>query len=105
MQHIAVIAKLRPGAAEEASRLIELGPPFDPAQHEVARHTVFLAQDTVVFIFEGGHANSLLAALGGADEQVALGAWEPLLDGTPLIAHQAYRWVNPAQTPDAGWSE
>jgi hypothetical protein len=30
MQRIAVIAKLRPGAAEEAARLIELGPPFDP---------------------------------------------------------------------------
>ena len=105
MQHIAVIAKLRPGAAEEAARLIERGPPFDPAEHEIERHTVFLAQDTVVFVFEGGQANSFLAVLGGADEQAALGAWEPLLEGTPLIAQQAYSWVSPARTPDAGWGE
>jgi hypothetical protein len=105
MQHIAVIAKLRPGTAEQAAELIEAGPPFDPAKHEVERHSVFLAQDTVVFVFEGGHVNSLLAALGGAEEQAALGAWEPLLEGTPLIAQQAYGWVNPARTPAGGWAE
>ena len=88
MQHVAVIARLRPGAAEQAKRLIELGPPFDPRRHDIERHTVFLAPDTVVFVFQGGNVNSLLAALGGADEQAVLGAWEPLLDGTPLIAQR-----------------
>jgi hypothetical protein len=92
MQRLAVIAKLRPGAADEAARLIELGPPFDPAQHGIEQHVVFLAADTVIFVFEGGPPNSLLAALGGSDEQVVLGAWEPLLDGTPLIAREVYHW-------------
>ena len=54
MQRIAVIAKLRPGAAEEAAKLIELGPPFDPSVHEIERHTVFLGPDVAVFSFEGG---------------------------------------------------
>ena len=88
MQRIAVIAKLRPGAAEEAAKLIELGPPFDPSVHEIERHTVFLAPDVAVFSFEGGQVSTLLASLGGEDEQSVLAAWEPLLDGTPLIAQR-----------------
>ena len=106
MQHIAVIARLRPGAAEEAARLLELGPPFDPRKHEVERHTVFLTPDTVVFVFEGGNVNSLLAALSGPDEQAVLGAWEPLLAGTPLIAPEVYDWVRPAPPEAASyWGE
>ena len=105
MQHMAVIAKLRPGAAEQAAKLIELGPPFDPRMHEVERHTVFLAPDIVVFVFEGGHVNSLLASLGGADEQEVLGAWEPLLDGTPTIAQESYSWLRPARVSANHWGE
>jgi hypothetical protein len=95
MQRIAVIAKLRSGAAEEAAKLIELGPPFDPLVHQIERHTVFLAPDVAVFSFEGGQASTLLASLGGEDEQSVLAAWEPLLDGTPLIAQEAYHWIGP----------
>jgi len=105
MQHMAVIAKLRPGAAEQAARLIELGPPFDPRTHEVERHTVFLAPDTVVFVFEGGNVNSLLASLGGTDEQAVLAAWEPLLEGTPMIASEAYSWVRPTPVSANHWGE
>ena len=105
MQHMAVIAKLRPGAAEQAARLIELGPPFDPRKHEVERHTVFLAPDTVVFVFEGGNVNSLLASLGGAGEQEVLAAWEPLLDGTPKIASEVYCWLRPAPVSANHWGE
>lgn len=106
MQRIAVIAKLRPGASEQAARLIELGPPFDPREHAVERHSVFLAAEAVVFVFEGGQANTLLAALGGADEQSALGAWEPLLDGTPLIAREAYDWIRSGERSlQESWGE
>lgn len=93
MQRIAVIAKLRPDAGEEAAKLIEAGPPFDPSAHRIERHTVFLAPDLAVFIFEGGQVASLLASLGGAEEQSVLAAWEPLLDGTPMIAREAYHWL------------
>ena len=105
MQHMAVIAKLRPGTAEAATRLIELGPPFDPREHEVERHTVFLAPDAVVFVFQGGNVNSLLASLGSADEQEVLAAWEPLLDGTPMIATEVYSWVRPAPVSASHWGE
>ncbi len=60
MQRIAVVAKLRPGTAEQAARLIELGPPFDPLDNGLERHMVFLAADTAVFVFEGGDPHAVL---------------------------------------------
>ncbi len=105
MQRIAVIARLRPGVAEEAAKLIELGPPFDPQVHRIERHAVFLAADVAVFIFEGGQVASLLASLGGPDEQSVLAAWEPLLDGTPMIAREAYHWIHPERSLQDSWGE
>ena len=105
MQRIAVIAKLRPGTSDKAAELIEGGPPFDPSKHGVERHSVFLAADTVVFVFEGGQVNSLFAALGGTDEQAVLAEWEPLLEGTPVIARAAYHWVSPERGLQETWGE
>ena len=68
MQRIAVIAKLRPGTAEQADELIELGPPFDLLENGLERHMVFLAADTAVFVFEGGDPHAVIAALN-ADER------------------------------------
>ena len=96
MQRLAVVAKLRPGAAEEAARLIDLGPPFDLEKSGMSRHTVFLAPDTVVFVFEGEDPNVVLQALTGPDEQSVMGAWEPLLAETPALAREAYSWISHA---------
>jgi hypothetical protein len=104
MQRLAVVAKLRPGAGDEAARLIELGPPFELEKTGMERHLVFLAADTVVFVFEGGNPNVVLNALSGTDEQSVLGAWEPLLVETPTLAREAYSWVRPALA-QAGWGE
>ena len=107
MQRFAVVATLRPGAEEEAAKLIELGPPFDPRDSGLARHTVFLGADLVIFVFEGGDARTLLAALNGANGQSVLGAWESLLDSTPRVAQEAYSWMSPAYAGrgDEGWGE
>jgi len=96
MQRIAVVATLRPGTAEQAARLIELGPPFDPLDIGLERHMVFLAADTVVFVFEGANPHSVLNALTGDNGQSVLDAWEPLIDATPKVAHEAYSWISPA---------
>jgi hypothetical protein len=106
MQRLAVVANLRPGSTEEAARLIELGPPFDLLDNKVERHMVFLAADTAVFVFEGGDPRALITALTGADEQAVLGQWEPLLDGTPKIAREAYSWISPVSAAwQEGWGE
>lgn len=95
MQRMAVIANLRPGSNEEAARLIEVGPPFDLLDNGLERHMVFLAADTAVFVFEGADPQAVIAAVTGADDQAVLGEWEPLLDGTPKIAPEAYCWISP----------
>ena len=96
MQRIAVVATLRPGTAEQAAKLIELGPPFDPLENGLDRHLVFLAADTAIFVFEGDDPHAVLGALTGDNGQPALGAWESLVDGTPKIAREVYSWINPA---------
>lgn len=98
MERIAVVARLRPGCADEAARLIELGPPFDLSESGLERHSVFLAPDTVVFVFEGDDPPAMLRALSGTGEESALNAWESLVEGTPRIAREAYSWSTP---PDA----
>ena len=90
---VAVIATLRPGAAEEAAKLIEQGPPFDLGQSGVKRHTVFLAADTAVFVFEGGEPRTFLASLSEAGEESVFGALESLLDATPKLAREVYSWT------------
>lgn len=106
MQRVAVIAHLRPGAAEEAAKLIELGPPFDLSKAGLERHMIYLAADTVVFVFEGGEPRALLASLAGPDEQSVFGAWESLLDSTPKIASEAYSWISPDRARwEEGWGE
>ena len=106
MQRVAVVATLRPGTSEQAEKLVELGPPFDPLEQGLERHMVFLAADTAVFVFEGGDAHALLAAFTNPDAQSALGAWESLVDGTPRIAHEAYSWISPAYAKwQEGWGE
>ena len=106
MQRVAVVATLRPGTSEEAEKLVELGPPFDPAKKGLERHMVFLAADTAVFVFEGGDPHALLAAFGDPDAQSALGAWESLVDGTPRVAREAYSWISPTRAKwQEGWGE
>ena len=106
MQRVAVIATLRPGTSEEAEKLVELGPPFDPLEKGLDRHLVFLAGDTVVFVFEGGDAHALLGAFADPRAQSALGAWESLVDDTPRIAREAYSWVSPERAKwQEGWGE
>ena len=65
MQRSRSSRNLRPGSAEQAEKLIELGPPFDPIDKGLERHMVFLAADTVVFVFEGDDPQALLAAFTG----------------------------------------
>lgn len=93
VDRIGVIAQLRPGSEEQARRLLEAGPPFDPAGLGLTRHDVYLGDQAVVFAFEGPDVERRVADL--LDDPASSGsfsAWGPLLDGTPTIARSAYHW-------------
>ena len=96
MERLAVMARLRPGTAEDAARLIGAGPPFDPAEAGFERHAVFLGNDYVVFVFEGEDAGRRVAELlNDPVPAAAFSSWAPYLEGTPTLAHEAYTWEHP----------
>jgi len=96
MEQLAIVARLKPGAEALAADLIANGPPFDPAESGLDRHTVFLSADEVVFVFEGHEVEWVVDRL--VDEPfhwlvtTALEEWRTLLDGQPRIARPKYSW-------------
>lgn len=104
MQRIAVIAKLKPDAEARAAELIEGGPPFDPDKLGFDSHTVYLSGNQVVFVFEGGRLDHLLRAVVRDPANLSnFGQWEPLIDGFPSVAREAYSWQRP--NGGGGWGE
>jgi hypothetical protein len=99
MNRLAVIAKLRPTAEEQAEQLIAQGPPFDPSGLGFERHSVYLAGDHAVFVFEGGRLDQLMQSVIKDPSSVgALHEWESLIDGMPRVAREAYHWER-----ETGW--
>ncbi len=93
MDRIVVIAKLKPGAEDEAAALLAAGPPFDPGERGFDRHAVYRGGDDVVFVFEGdGVEHAVRALLNDPARSGAFGAWGPLLVGVPKLAHEMYYW-------------
>jgi hypothetical protein len=104
MQRIAVIAKLKPNTEKRATELIEGGPPFDPDKLGFDRHTVYLSGNQVVFVFEGGRLDHLLhQVVRDPGNLGAFGKWEPLIDGFPTVAREAYSWQR--ANGGGGWGE
>ena len=106
MQRIAVTARLKPDTEAQVEELLAAGPPFDPKDLGFERHSVFLTPDEVVFVFEGVQAGPMVFQASRRLDASVLGAWEPLIDGLPKIAREAYSWVRPeAAAWSGGWGE
>lgn len=96
MRKLALIARLKPGVEQQAAELLAGGPPFDPAERGLKRHTVYLSAGEVVFVFEGPEADAVV------DDMVenpfepkinaALDRWRPLIEGQPRIARPFFDW-------------
>lgn len=105
MQRLAVIAKLKSDAQSRAAQLIEQGPPFNPKDTGFERHSVFLSGDHVVFVFEGGRLDQLLQSVIRNPSAVGtMRDWEPLVEGVPKVAREAYFWERGDEWPE-GWGE
>ena len=50
-ERIAVVVPLRKGKRDKAERLLDQGPPFDPAKMGLESHEVFLSDHEAVFVF------------------------------------------------------
>jgi len=96
MEKLAIVARLKEGAEPEAAKLLANGAPFDPEEHGMVRHTVYLTASEVVFVFEGHEVEWFVDALITDPFQwkvsAAFDAWREIVDGPPRIARPVYAW-------------
>jgi hypothetical protein len=92
-ERVAVVATLLPGSRERAAEIIAKGAPYGLRLAGFRRHSVFLAQEAVVFVFEGEGSEGLVRDLvNDPSVSAAFGAWAPLLQGTPVLAREEFYW-------------
>ena len=93
IEPVAVVAKLRPGSRERASQILAEGAAYELREAAFRRHSVFLAEEAAVFVFEGSGIEGLVRDLvNDPTHSAAFSVWGPLLDGTPAIAHEEFHW-------------
>ena len=93
MERIAVTARLKQGCEVRARELLAGGPPFDARELGLRKHDVYLGQDLVVFVFEGGGVEETLSEI--VNDRITSGsfsAWAPLLAEQPRLALDSYHW-------------
>ena len=92
-ERVAIVARLLPGSRDRAADIIAEGPPYGLALAGFRRHSVFLADEAVVFVFAGQRVEGLVRRLvNDRARSAAFSAWAPLLDGTPVLAREEFHW-------------
>jgi hypothetical protein len=93
-RRIVVVLPVKPVATESVRRLLEEGPPFDPASIEgLDRHEVYLTSNEAVFVFESELGADALAPLL-ADPKLwrRVSDWADHVDGPARIAQDVFSW-------------
>lgn len=92
-ERLAIVARLLPGSRERAREILAAGAPYELSDAGFRRHSIFLAGETVVFVFEGSGIERLVSKL--IDDPASSGSfsvWGPLLAGTPALAQEEFYW-------------
>jgi hypothetical protein len=98
-ERVGVVAKLLPGSRERAAQILAEGAPYGLALAGFRQHSVFLAEDVGVFVFEGPHIEGLVRDLvNDPNRSAAFSVWAPLVEGTPELAREEFHW-------ETGWPE
>jgi hypothetical protein len=101
MHSVAIIARLKTGAEQQATELLAQGPPFDPDEIGLQRHAAYVCGDEVVFVFEGPEVDRVLDDLVGypfgSRIRAAFDKWRPLIEELPRVARPAYEWEREAK--------
>jgi hypothetical protein len=90
-----LVARLKPDGRRRAEELLAEHSAFGDAELEAAfdRHSIFLSESEVVFLFEGeGAHESVRAMFNDPVASTLVGHWLPLFDGPLHQASQAYDW-------------
>jgi hypothetical protein len=92
-ERVAVVARLIPGSRERAAEILAKGAPYGLALAGFRRHSIFLAEESVIFVFEGPGIEGLVRDLvNDPSRSAAFSVWAPLLEGTPVLAREEFFW-------------
>jgi hypothetical protein len=92
-ERLAVVAKLRPGSRERASEILAQGAPYNLGEAGFRRHSIFIADEALVFVFEGPGIEGLVRDLvDDPTRSAAFSVWGPLLERTPALAREEFYW-------------
>jgi hypothetical protein len=92
-ERVAVVAKLLPGSHDRAAEILARGAPYGLALAGFRSHSVFLADEAVIFAFAGPSIERLVRDLvNDRSRSAEFGVWAPLLDGTPVLAREQFYW-------------
>lgn len=94
-----VVLPLFQGSSDVARRLLADGPPFDPDALGLERHSVYLTDDEVVFVFEWRGDTSFESLLAEPGLWDVAAAWTALAAGPPRLAGPAYTWARSDVAP------
>jgi hypothetical protein len=90
---LAIVANLLPGSRERAMEILAAGPPYELGEAGFRRHSIFLAEETVVFVFEGSGVEALVSKLiADPASSGSFSVWGPVLAGTPTLAQEEFHW-------------
>ena len=96
IERVAIVARLTEGSFERARRILAEGAPYDLAEAGFQRHSIFLVERAVVFVFEGRAVEAAIRELLNNPAISGLfSTWGPLLEGTPSLAHEEFHWERP----------
>jgi hypothetical protein len=97
-ERVAVVATLKPGSRKRAAEILAEGAPYGLALAGFRRHSVFLAQEHVIFVFEGPGIEGLVRELVNEPaHSAAFSVWAPLLEGTPVLGREEFYWKSGRQ--------
>ena len=96
---IAVAAKIRPGKRAKLEQMLSEGPPFDLADAGFDHHHVYLGDEDILFLFEGGSPVTAMKRL--AAEHTLMGHVLRMAGvvSSPHLLAEAYSWDRPLQVP------
>jgi hypothetical protein len=92
---LAVVVPIRPGAREDARRLLRGGAPFDPGAAGLERHSVLLGEREAIFLFEAETPDAIECLFGRLDLWEAAEAWKDVVAGPAYVTELVYEWERP----------
>ena len=92
-ERLAVVARLLPGSLERARQILAGGAPYGLGEAGFGRHSIFLAEEAAVFVFEGPGIEGLVRELvDDPTSSTTFSVWGPLLEATPVLAREEFYW-------------